>query len=220
MKITDPNNTYFTSDLHLGHRAQVAARGFASISFDEFRNRGADVTAREAVTDTEVADHDDRIFGLINRTVPVDATLFILGDFTMHAKAAVVAEYLADVECNEVHLIQGNHDDWKSLTDAGFASIRSMSTISNRMNKKTTRMVACHYPIRVWDGCGDGAIHIHGHSHGSLDNPGLGYKAFDVGINTNEFGKQGLFQAPLSFTEIAEAAELRTEFPAYDHHAK
>jgi len=234
MKIQDPNRVWFTSDLHFGHRMAVAERGFASVNFEQYTNirDEAGLTAREIVSDEEVEAMNDGIINVINAHVPIEDTLFVLGDFSMHAKQPAITAWLDRIACDEIHLIQGNHDDWKSIKDAGFASISTRKEISHKINGKRDRLIVDHFPIVSWVDCHKGTVHAHGHCHGSGDNGDL--KRFDLGIDSFEvqdilgfdrptavpftFTANGKLASPVTFAEIIQAGEMRTGFPDFDHH--
>ena len=57
-----------------------------------------------------------------------------------------------------------------------------------------------HYAHRTWPGKGYGAIHIFGHSHGSLEDHGL---STDVGVDCSE-RLIGRPYSPISIDEIVE----------------
>lgn len=213
MKIQDPNKVWFTSDLHFGHRFMAAYRGFGNTPFEEFmerRDQGA--TSRELVPDTALTIMHATMARIINDTVPVGDTLFILGDFSMHAKAVEVAAYRNLLACENIHLIKGNHDDHKSVQDAGFASVRTRRTVSYKVDGVRTNIVCDHFPIELWENASKGWIHLHGHLHG--DGREHNMKRFDVGVDSLDFGPSS---RPVSFAEVMAAAESRTDCP--DHHS-
>lgn len=225
MKIQNPDRVFFTSDNHFGHHVQVVRRGFVpGLTIDAYLNRGPDVNKRDLVPDELVQNHDVAMANRINDIVKPGDTLFCLGDFSMHGRSAQIAAWRAMIDCETVHLLNGNHDDHKSLIDVGFASVRSMRSVSHRANKVSTRMELCHYPISSWKDMHKGTIHLHGHSHGSHAAQNVGIKRFDVGIDATEIdealGLQSpdLINGPWSFTQIADAAKTRTNFPNVDHH--
>lgn len=136
--------TWFTSDLHLGHRniLRLANRPFSSL---------------EEMHEHLVAAWNDRVR-------PGD-TVYDLGDlvFGSPARAATVLERLN----GQHHWIVGNHDpDERSRSKLAhlFASISEYREV--RLDGRL--MVLFHYPIASWHGAGRGAIHLHGHCHGSL----------------------------------------------------
>ena len=45
-------------------------------------------------------------------------------------------------------------------------------------------LVLCHYALRSWNRMGQGAINLHGHSHGRLTRQ---TRQFDVGVDVRDF---------------------------------
>ena len=76
-------------------------------------------------------------------------------------------------------LIIGNHDN---LSQVGqyFAEMYHYYELRG-LNKKSP-LVLCHYPIESWNRRYHGGIHLHGHTHDTLKNPGL--RRFDVGVDS------------------------------------
>lgn len=224
MKITNPDNTFFTSDLHFGHRFMAASRGFASMDYDEFlAQRDAGATSRELVTDAELSSMHTAMIDMVNAKVGKDDRLFIVGDFSMHLKASAVEGFLTQFNSTEIHLVRGNHDDYKACKDVGFASVRDRIVLSHKSNGERHMLICDHFPILSWQDCHKGSIHLHGHSHGGGDNGNV--KRFDVGIDSPEvhiaLGRlnENRLVDPVSFTEVIEAGKTRTGFVEYDHHA-
>lgn len=218
-KLTDPGRVFITSDIHYGHRLMCRLRGFSACK------------PGEKPTPEEIAIMDDAITDVINSTVPADAELYIIGDFTMHAKAAQVAAYLSRINCTSVTLVDGNHDDFRSVKDAGFSHLTSYMEMSHRHDGERTMVCFSHYPMAVWNKSHHGSIMCHGHSHGNGNdtNLRLGIKRFDVGIDSFavhdaiKLGRPKQYPAlarPVTFAQIAEAAETRPSLPAFDHHTE
>lgn len=77
------------------------------------------------------------------------------------------------------HLIIGNHDNLSQISKY-FTNIHHYHELKG-MLPKNRAIPLMHYPISSWNGCYHGAIHLHGHTHGTLDNSGL--LRFDVGVD-------------------------------------
>lgn len=62
-----------------------------------------------------------------------------------------------------------------------------------------TRFILFHYPIVEWNGCGRGAIALHGHQHNhknyNNENRKAGIRRYDVGVDANDM-------EPVSANEI------------------
>ena len=157
--------TWFTSDLHFGHRNII-----------EYCNRPwATVEEMDA--------------GLIenwnSRVKPMDI-VYVLGDFSLHHKAARLDEKLEKLNGFK-HLVRGNHDNRRSSKNAkGWLSVNEM--IDTEVDGFKIRMM--HYKLEDWRGT---RILLHGHSHSK--DPITGIYSYDVGVDGNNY-------APITLSEI------------------
>jgi len=139
-----------------------------------------------------------------SKVQPTDHT-FILGDVAMGVitKAPALVERLNGAKT----LICGNHD--RGLLklpeiERLFIDIRDYACFG----VKKIGVVMSHFPFASWDGMSAGAVHLHGHLHGS---PCIVQgRIKDVGIDTNDL-------YPYDFEEVLD--ELMTiPKPTTDHH--
>ena len=131
------SNVYFTSDLHLGHA--FAARTRAIPNIDE---------------------HDWHIVETINETVPKRGKLFIVGDMAFSRKGM---QWARNIRCQNVELILGNHDMYKTqeYMDMGWK-------IHGFTRYKDFWMSHCPmHPNEIRKMAGN----IHGHVHRFSDTP-------------------------------------------------
>lgn len=177
------SGTWFTSDLHLGHKTVALDRGFPTV---------------EA--------HDDAIMQCL-RAVPADGSqLWILGDLTIGSKAAQDRAFdllreLRD-EGRELHLIAGNHDTCHPATNRNsHKALRQFLTVfesvqlfaRRRINGRT--VLLSHFPytgdhtvderyteFRLQD---EGAFLLHGHTHSSDVFSGYGFRTISF-VKANE----------------------------------
>lgn len=171
---------WFTSDHHFGHARiiELAKRPFASVE-----------------------EMDDEMVRRWNTVVRPGDTVYHLGDFAFddHNK------YLPRL-AGQKRLILGNHDHSNRVKKAkGWATIDSLLHIT--MPDKTP-VVLCHYAMRVWSRSHHGAIHLYGHSHGSLKGDN---QCLDVGVDCWAF-------APVSFEEISMRLIDQIPRSEPDHH--
>lgn len=150
--------TWFTSDLHFGHKniLKFTRRPWPTV--------------------------DEMDVGLIdnwNNVVAPGDTVYIVGDFSFH-KHQRTMEILAVLR-GQKHLVKGNHDVMlKKDALECFASVRSLKEVT----VEGQRITLCHYALRVWNQSHRGAWALHGHSHGTLvDDPNS--LSVDVGIDTH-----------------------------------
>ena len=174
---------WFTADTHYGHKNIV--RGVSS-----WGNKSG---CRDFDT---IADMNDAMVDSINAYVKEDDVLYHVGDLVMGLFENVTA-FRERLLCRTIHLVLGNHDHNIRKDREGvqqlFASVQQQSMIC----VDNQQMVLCHYPLHVWQNHHRGTWHLHGHTHGKLNDPSFYQrKVMDVGIDTHsEF-------RPYAFDEI------------------
>jgi calcineurin-like phosphoesterase family protein len=178
---------YFTSDCHFGHKNII-----------EYCERPFD----------NVHIMDQVMFDRINETVGADDTLYMLGDFCYKGKKPI--EYRSRINCQDVHIILGNHDKRNDYKDdsQGFSSVQEVKEIIY-CNQK---IFLSHYPHRSWPSSHKGSYMLYGHVHSKLDNEDQTSKrlTLDVGVdNTINYGK--IFGEPWSFKEIQKLFNKRCQ---------
>jgi calcineurin-like phosphoesterase family protein len=146
------------------------------------------------------------------QTVPVDAHLFILGDFLFGKKENMRA-FLNLIGCQNLYYIYGNHCTWMRKHDFSdrFHFVGDYLEIywHNKM------ICMSHYPFAVWNESHRGSWMIHSHSHGSY-HPGLPGtkdrgKILDVGWD--------VFQKPVDILRVKDIMDKK-ETVFEDHHNK
>lgn len=163
---------YFTADLHLWHPNMLrrCARPFET-----------DEAARNKMRDN------------INAVVGVNDRLSILGDLAVKTTWRKVAEWLDSLNCRNLDLSWGNHDDGvvaKLVKNQPGRFQRVDHVLRYQFGEQ--KVFCFHYACRTWRDSSHGSFHLHGHSHGNL--PMLN-RSMDVGVDTNNY-------KPYSYTEI------------------
>jgi calcineurin-like phosphoesterase family protein len=162
--------TYFTADQHWGHEAIISMckRPFASV---------------EEMDETMIANW--------NAVVSRGDNVWHVGDFAHRCDLKRKRAIFSQLNGSK-HLVPGNHDnpDTMSLAWASIGQIRQIVVDGQRL-------VLCHYGLRTWPGSRRGAIHLYGHSHGTL--PGNA-QCLDVGVDCWQF-------RPVTLAEIKEVLE-------------
>lgn len=185
----NPDDLFFTADLHFGHSAMA-------------------LDWRSAYRFSNTNDMDNYIISNWNDLVPQSATTIIVGDLSFY-NAKTTATLLAQLS-GQLIVVRGNHD--KGLADGFFKNLNipiyDYLEIDVHTPKGKQRVVLSHFAFRTWNRHHYGAWHLHGHSHGNL--PPLG-KSMDVGVDT----KPGL--RPWSFNEVKSIMDAR-EIHTNDHH--
>ena len=139
-----------------------------------------------------------------NKKVGPNDRIYHLGDFGFAPRQTLNA-ILARLN-GQKFLIRGNHDHeavkldgWGWVKDIYEAKINGV------------KVVLCHYGMRVWNESHHGALHLFGHSHGSL--PGNS-QSMDVGVDTgNNF-------YPYSFDEVVAKLKTLPPYVQEDNHEK
>lgn len=138
--------TFFTSDLHFGHKNILAYdnRAFPSV---------------EA--------HDEALIERWNSAVGVDDDVWILGDISWHPPMKTI-EIFNRLNGTK-HLCIGNHDkkllrnhDVRSL----FCEIVDYKEIQL---DNSFGLILCHYPIPCYNHHFNGWVHLYGHVHNSFE---------------------------------------------------
>lgn len=101
------------------------------------------------------------------------------------------------------HLIKGNHDYkiaakfencWESISD-----IKQIDYI-NPLNGCKKEIILCHYPMISWKHKEKGSIHLHGHTHGSIQDLNEKTNRYDVGVEVSNY-------TPISIEQIIKYHE-------------
>ena len=133
---------FFLSDLHLGHKNNMA-----------FDNRPF----------TSVEENDTAIINNWNNTVNIDDDVYILGDLSWYNVSETI-KILEGLNGNK-HLFVGNHDKRfsknKFFRDC-FIEIEYYKELDIGNGKK---LILCHYPIPCFNGQFRGNYHFYGHVH-------------------------------------------------------
>lgn len=150
-------NTFFTSDIHFGHKNIIRfcpfTRPYESIE-----------------------DMTERIIEHWNYTVSHNDTVYILGDVSFF-NPTISADIMDCLNGTKI-LVKGNHD-LKNLKNNLF--YRCFNEVHDYLEVKIRDhyFMMFHYPIWEWNKMHHGAIHLHGHVHGKpMGIPG---KILDVG---------------------------------------
>ena len=157
--------TFFTSDLHFGHRNIISAtqRPFASVE-----------------------EMDTALIKNWNRHIRPSDEIYILGDFTMQGPQ-FATEVLQQLNGRK-YLIRGNHDqfvDKTSFDRSSFEWIKDYHSLSYQKQQ----FILFHYQIAERDRSHHGSVHLHGHQHNKPEynssNAKQGLLRYDVGVEAN-----------------------------------
>lgn len=205
-------NIWFTSDTHWNHKNIV--KGTTSWEF----NPSVDSGVQQLRDFDTLEEHNETLIKNFNDLVKENDILYHLGDWSFggHENIKIFRNRL---NCKNIHLIFGNHDQHIEPINSPyrglFSSCQHYKEISLQLDKKwnqftRTKIVMSHYAMRVWNKSHHGAIHLFGHSHGSL--PDIGNRSMDVGVDTHNL-------YPYHLDEILETL-LPRKVIFVDHHSE
>lgn len=183
-------NTFFTSDLHFGHKNVI-----------KFDNRPF----------SSVEEMDDTLIENWNTKVDNKDIVYILGDVSWY-KDQETADILHKLKGHKI-LIKGNHDRVHGQVRKQFDNVTSYDEIILDKNK---HIVLCHYPILFFNRHRYGSYMFYGHVHNSLDwlriesyrreieAEGISFNAYNVGTMVQNY-------EPVNFDEIIKNYERQQE---------
>lgn len=179
---------YFTSDLHLGHKAVIEMNDRPFSDVDEM-NRV--------------------LIDNMNKTVKQNDTLYILGDLSFRIPLSEANKLIEQIKCENIYLLKGNHDkNYDVSLFKGIYDFRKVNMISSdQINYDISLM---HYPMMEWPRSRHGSLHFHGHIHscGSEYNTRMkesGIRRYDVGVDANQFKPVSLDEI-LKFMNVEKSA--------------
>lgn len=184
-----PDEVFFTSDLHLGHK-------------NILKYAGRPFTTTEAMR--------AEMISRWNKVVPPSATVYVLGDIYPGNKA-ISFEFFAQVN-GEIRVLKGNHDRTQNLrwlantgriVQGGYAAPgfwRSYEEIKIEGPGVSQILVLSHFPLRTWNQMHHGSWHLHGHSHSRAPegrSPIWSEPRCDVGVDAWDY-------TPVSWEQLVE----------------
>jgi calcineurin-like phosphoesterase family protein len=159
------SNTWFTSDLHLGHDKNQ--KGFGGIIMHANRPFAT------------IEEHDEYLISRWNTVVQKDDDVWILGDFAWRNHNKYVARLKG-----KKYLILGSHDKMTQINKAQFSEVHVGMAIRN-FPSATMPFILTHCAMRVWERSHYGSINLYGHSHGRLVEYPYSCQ-MDVGVDVSD----------------------------------
>ena len=172
-------NTFFISDLHLGHAN--------CIRFD--------CRPWDSVEEMD-------IIGRWNRKVRKEDHVYVLGDFSYKSRSKV-SDYIKQLN-GSIHLIRGNHDKRSEEYESCFFEVKDYKDLAVTANGVKCRLILSHYFIPFYNGVRHGAFMLHGHTHKTEESVleeqikeniranGIRCEAYNVGAMWQEYKPQTL----------------------------
>ena len=167
--INTKGNWFFTADPHLEHSniIKYCNRPFMNEvekGLADMINKGLIPSNELRISRASTSLMTDTIIQNTNAVVGQDDVLVIVGDFcwTSRDNRFNDAKKLRDrINCRNVILIVGNHDDRRILSPL-FSAVYDQYTF----NVDGQSIFANHYPSRAWDKAHHGCWNLYGHVHG------------------------------------------------------
>lgn len=178
---------YFSSDLHCLHK---------NICYGTSVWENKEETTRKFDTPNEMTNH---IIDNINNMVKFEDVLFLLGDLLFNYKDPKTYERILNrINCNQIHLLYGNHDNKVNLNEAVLNSSKII-TMDDYLEVTIDKSLISlfHYPIEEWNNRHGKSYHLFGHVHGRIPHSN---NRLDVGID-NAYKLFGEYR-PFSWKEI------------------
>lgn len=159
---------WFTSDLHLGHKAAIT-----------MNNRPF----------SDVEEMNEELIRRFNEVVDEQDTVYLLGDICYRIPVEEANALIARLHGRKI-LCKGNHD--KEYDANLFEGIYDYLTI----REEGLVIALMHYPMMEWLMSFRGSIHLHGHMHNTaeynLRQQSQGTRRYDVGVDANDYAPVSL----------------------------
>jgi len=187
---------FFGADTHIGHRNILRY-----------------IPDRPYASELDTQAHDAWLIDLWQKTVAKRDRLYFAGDLTF--RKSDDARRLLEKLPGEKYLVIGNHDASIKAYSNYFRKTAQIMEITIKPAacgslKEDQRIVLCHYPLLDWPGRHQGAIMLHGHCHGAMDecNARSADLRFDIGIDGALARRAGGF---IDFETLYEAVLEKTK---------
>lgn len=177
-------SAWFTADTHFNHRQII---GHCGRPFDSAEGMNEVLIAN---WNSRVGDRDE---------------IFVLGDFGFSRSDSESVESIFARLRGRKHLVIGNHD-LKNPKVLKLPWVWAEPAATFKCGGHRAELL--HYPMETWNRAHWGAMHFHGHSHGSLATHRP--RRFDVGVDTADY-------APIAWETLVKRAQRENYMPV-DHH--
>src|SRR3990167_11474373 len=134
-----------------------------------------------------------------NNVVKPQDSVYHLGDLTFSTFQPYLENLLKSLN-GKIFLIKGNHDYFakKSYSNFRFEWIKDYYELGYDSRK----VIMCHYPILSWRNMRHGSFHVHGHSHGRLNELNKSVLRLDIGVDSFNY-------SPINIDEVFNILETR-----------
>lgn len=165
------SNIYFSGDGHIGHQSILKY-----------------MPERPYATEVDTTANDEWFIDLWQKTIGKHDRIYLAGDLTFYKSED--ARRLLEQLPGEKYLAVGNHDEAIKAHSNYFRKVAQIMEITIKPSmyeilSEELCIVLCHYPLLDWLGKQQGAVMLHGHCHGTMDdfNANSADLRFDIGID-------------------------------------
>ena len=187
---------WFSADSHYGHKNICLS---TSTWIDK------DTHCRDFPS---LEDMNKTIVDVYNKYIQPNDDFYFLGDWSFGGINNILI-FREQINCNNIYFIPGNHDEHikKNKILQNGQKAQELFIILPELCEITVgknNLILSHYPLVSWNNCEKGSIHLHGHTHGTINNEvlNLNFRRMDIGLDSYEF-------RPYSFDEIHDKMMLR-----------
>ena len=170
-------NVWVTADTHLGHESILKHCN------RPFKN---------------VQEMDDFIIEKWNSKISKQDHVYIVGDFAFNNHA----KYLGALKGRK-HLIVGSHDSMSSDCLKRFVTVSEQKQIKYQGRF----FILSHCPLRTWESCFRGNVHLFGHCHNRMKTYNL---SFDIGVDANNY-------IPFNMNDVIDMVNSREKEMEINH---
>lgn len=153
----------FTADMHFGHTNIIKHCNRPFKSVDEM---------------------DSTMIKRWNKKVKPEDTVYILGDVAFCNVHTVISIF--NKLNGRIKFLPGNHDAALMKKDEFHLIFHEILPPIYEFKIQDEHVVLCHYPMESWNRSYHGAIHLHGHTHGTVPFNNK-KKRLDVGVDVHNF---------------------------------
>lgn len=208
--------TYLFSDPHFNHGNIIKYSKRLCFMTTEDMDSLTRYGPRTRMSDESIQRMNQGIIDNINAVVQPNDTIYCLGDWCFGSKdnyLNVAKDCRDKINCNKIHLIWGNHDQFNLRRLNIFETCQDMA----RIETEAGEFFLCHYPMISWDKSHHGVMHAYGHVHGLYyNNPPVAFPeswaAFDAGVDVEErYGVWSVVEIADRLCDKVQAAKHRRD---------
>ena len=216
------SNIWFTSDTHFGHANIIihCKRPWLRDGDTMVNDDGREVWRSPEIGESRAEEMTEALIASHNAVVKPGDRVYHLGDFCIvKGKKSLQTEQVEKLVKRlngDIHWIFGNHDHSYCRRAEGFASKQAALFLNKKM---PVPFYLHHYACRLWPSRHYDAIHLYGHSHGTLaEDPSA--LSMDIGVDVWDY-KPVLMEEVIGYMHEKKQhiIEAGLKWRGDDHHA-